>query len=140
KKITSNTTVTYTDATAVNGTTYTYGVRAYKSTTKGAYAVKKTVRLTGVALSSVTNSAAGKMTAKWAKNDKSTGYQIEYATDSGFTDAKSVTVSGADTLAKTVASLTKGSTYYVRVRAYKTVSSVKYYSAWSAAKSVKIAM
>ncbi|MBQ6163737.1 MAG: fibronectin type III domain-containing protein, partial [Clostridia bacterium] len=75
---------------------------------------------------------------KWAKNEKATGYEIQYATNAGFTSAKTVTVSGASTLSKAIASLTKGSTYYVRVRAYKTVSSVKYYSAWSAAKSVKI--
>ena len=32
----------------------------------------------------------------------------------------------------------KGKTYYVRVRTYKTVSSVKYYSMWSAVKSLKL--
>ena len=92
----------------------------------------------GVAVSGVTNSAAGKMTVKWAQKAKATGYQIQYATNSKFTSAKTVAVTDAATLAKTISSLTVGSTYYVRVRAYKTVSSVKYYSAWSAAKSVKI--
>ncbi|MBQ6163275.1 MAG: fibronectin type III domain-containing protein [Clostridia bacterium] len=140
KKITDTATVTFTD-TAVkdkNGVKYTYIVKAYKGTTKSAYTAKATYRLTGVAISSVTNSAAGSMTVKWAQNAKATGYQIQYATNSKFTSAKTVTVSGASTLSKTIASLTKGSTYYVRVRAYKTVSSVKYYSAWSSAKSVKI--
>ena len=78
------------------------------------------------------------MTVNWAQNAKATGYQIQYATNSKFTSAKTVAVTDAATLAKTISSLTVGSTYYVRVRAYKTVSSVKYYSAWSAAKSVKI--
>ena len=140
KKITSGATVSYSD-TAVkdnNGTKYTYYVRAYKSTTKSAYTAKATYRVTGVAISSLTNSAAKTMTVNWAKNAKATGYEIQYATNSGFTSAKTVTVSGASTLTKAIASLTKGSTYYVRVRAYKTVSGVKYYSAWSAAKSVKI--
>ncbi|MBR5428229.1 MAG: fibronectin type III domain-containing protein, partial [Clostridia bacterium] len=140
KKITSGATVSYSD-TAVkdsNGTKYTYYVRAYKSTTLSAYTAKATYRVTGVTVSSLTNSAAKTMTVKWAKNEKATGYEIQYATNSGFTSAKTVTVSGASTLSKAIASLTKGSTYYVRVRAYKTVSSVKYYSAWSAAKSVKI--
>ncbi|MBQ6165644.1 MAG: fibronectin type III domain-containing protein, partial [Clostridia bacterium] len=127
KKITSGVTVSYSD-TAVkdnNGTKYTYYVRAYKSTTKSAYTAKATYRVTGVAISSLTNSASKTMTVKWAKNDKATGYEIQYATNSGFTSAKTVTVSGASTLSKAIASLTKGSTYYVRVRAYKTVSSVK---------------
>lgn len=67
------------------------------------------------------------------------GYQLQHAANSSFTSAKTVTVTGASTLSKTVASLTKGNTYYVRVRAYQTVSGVNDRSAWSAAKSVKIA-
>jgi hypothetical protein len=39
---------------------------------------------------------------------------------------------------KTVKSLLKGKTYYVRVRAYKTVGKVNYYSAWSSVKSVTV--
>lgn len=35
-------------------------------------------------------------------------------------------------------SLTKGRTYYVRFRTYKTVGKAKYYSAWSALNNVKI--
>ena len=31
-----------------------------------------------------------------------------------------------------------GGKYYVKVRAYKTAGGVKYYSAWSATKSVKV--
>lgn len=35
---------------------------------------------------------------------------------------------------RVIGNLTKGKTYYVRVRAYKKVSGKTYYSAWSAAK------
>ena len=42
------------------------------------------------------------------------------------------------TVSKVISSLTKGKTYYVRVRTYKTVSGTKYTSAWSASKKVKI--
>ena len=140
QKITDGATVTFTD-TAVkdkNGVKYTYVVKAYRGTTKSAYTAKAIYRLTGVAISSATNAAAGSMTVNWAQNAKATGYQIQYATNSKFTSAKIVTVSGASTLSKTIASLTKGSTYFVRVRVYKTVSSLHYFSAWSTAKSVKI--
>ncbi|MBQ6165630.1 MAG: leucine-rich repeat protein [Clostridia bacterium] len=139
--ISGSTTVKYVD-TAVkddNGIKFTYMVKAYKSTTVSSYTAKAIYRMTGVAISSLSNSAAGTMTVKWAKNAKATGYEIQYATNSKFTSAKTVTVSGASTVSKAIASLTKGSTYYVRVRVCKTVSSVKYYSAWSSAKSVKIA-
>ena len=146
KTITSTSTVSYSD-TAVkskNGTTYTYYVIPYYknssgTVTKGSYSnTKKTVRLTAVSISSVKNSSSKKMTVKWAKNSKATGYQIQYSTSSSFSSYKTVTVSKAATVSKTIGSLTKGKTYYVRIRTYKTVSGTKYYSAWSGKKSVKI--
>ncbi|MCD8148979.1 MAG: BspA family leucine-rich repeat surface protein [Clostridiales bacterium] len=141
KTITSASTVSYTD-TAVkskNGTTYTYYVQPYNSSSKGAYATKKTVRLTGTTLSSVKNSASKKMTVKWSKKSRVTGYQIQYSTSSSFSSGnKTVTVSGASSKSKVISSLTKNKTYYVRIRTYKTVSGTKYYSAWSSKKSVKI--
>ena len=43
------------------------------------------------------------------------------------------------TAAKTVLKkLTAGKTYYVRIRAYKTVKGKKYYSAWSKVKDAKV--
>ncbi len=145
KTITSGSTVSYTD-TAVkskNGTTYTYAVKAYyksgSTTYTSSYTGKKTVRLTAVSLSSVKNSSSKKMTVKWAKNSKATGYQIQYSTSSSFASGnKTVTVTGASSVSKVISSLTKGKTYYVRIRAYKTVDGTKYYSAWSSKKSVKI--
>lgn len=141
----SGSTVTYTNKTSgtykvTNGKTYYYKVIAYASTGKGtASSVKTTVRLTGVTLSSVKNSASKKMTVKWKKNSKATGYQIQYSTSSSFASGnKTVSVSKAATVSKTIGSLKKGKTYYVRIRAYKTVSGTKYYSAWSAKKKVKI--
>ncbi len=145
KTITSGSTVSYTD-TAVkskNGTTYTYAVKAYyksgSTTYTSSYTGKKTVRLTAVSLSSVKNSSSKKMTVKWAKNSKATGYQIQYSTSSSFASGnKTVTVTGASSVSKVISSLTKGKTYYVRIRAYKTVDGTKYYSAWCSKKSVKI--
>ena len=112
--IKSGGTVTYTDAKAnTNGTKY--------------------------AISSAVNSAAGKVTVKWDKNAKGTGYQIHYCTDKTFeTGNKSVSINSASTVSKVIGSLTKGKTYYLRIRTFKTVGSTKYFSAWSAVKSVKI--
>ncbi|MCD8146485.1 MAG: fibronectin type III domain-containing protein, partial [Clostridiales bacterium] len=136
----SGSTVSYSD-TAVkskNGTTYVYAVRPYYSSTLGSYTGKTTVRLTGVSISSLKNSSSKKMTVKWGKNSKATGYQIQYSTSSSFSSYKTVTVTSYKTVSKTISSLTKGKRYYVRVRAYKTVSGTKYYSAWSSKKNVKI--
>ena len=89
-------------------------------------------------LSSVKNTASKKITVKWTKVSGVTGYQIQYATNKNFNSAKTVKVKGAKNVSKAITKLTVNKTYYVRVRAYKTVSGTNYYSAWSAKKSVKI--
>ncbi|MCD7837576.1 MAG: fibronectin type III domain-containing protein, partial [Clostridiales bacterium] len=144
KTVSGGSTLSWTDTSVSNGTKYTYTVRAYSkatgSTCWGAYnsTGKVTYRLTRPTISSLKNSSSKKMTVKWDKNSKATGYQIQYSTSSSFSSYKTVTVTSASTVSKTISSLTKGKTYYVRVRAYKTVSGTKYYSAWSATKNVKI--
>ena len=141
KTITSGSTVTFEDVKAnTNGTKYTYKVVA-KGTTGDSTLSKSRViyRVARPAVSSVTNTAASKMTIKWGKNAKATGYVIHYSTDKTFKSGnKSVTVTSASTVSRVISSLTKGKTYYVRIRTYKTVGSAKYWSMWSAARSVKI--
>ena len=76
-------------------------------------------------------------TVKWsAVTTQTTGYQLQYSTGSKFTNAKTVSVSSGKTTSKKVSKLSAKKKYYVRVRTYKTVSGKKYYSAWSAAKTV----
>ena len=133
-----NTTVSYVDTAAkTNGTKYTYKVVAIASGTgkAAASAAKAAYYMTAPTVKSVTNSASKTMTVKWSKNSKATGYQVRYVLGS---TVKKVTVKKAATVKKVIKSLKKGKTYKVSVRAYKTVSGTKYFSAWSAAKSVKI--
>ncbi len=142
-KLTDTTSTSYTDTTAKNGTKYTYTVRCINSAGKAYTSAYyntgiTTVRLTGVTLSSVKNVKTKKMTVKWKKNTKATGYQIQYSTSSDFSSYKTVKVKGYKNVSKTISKLTKGKKYYVRVRAYKTVSEKNYYSAWSSVKNVKI--
>ena len=68
-----------------------------------------------------------------------TGYQVTYSTSKKFTKktTKTVTVKGASKTSKTIKKLKKGKKYYVKVRAYKTVSGKKYYSAYTKVKSIK---
>ncbi|MCD7821118.1 MAG: fibronectin type III domain-containing protein [Clostridiales bacterium] len=140
KKITSGSTVSYTDTGAkTNGTKYQYKIYAYYGSTKSAASSTKTIYYVSTpSISSVKSSTAKKATVKWKKNAKASGYQIQYSTSSSFSSSKTVSVSKASTVSKTISSLTGGKTYYVRVRAYKTVSGTKYYSAWSSKKSVKV--
>ncbi|MBQ2041211.1 MAG: hypothetical protein II482_03580, partial [Lachnospiraceae bacterium] len=141
KKITSGSTVSYTDTAAnTNGTKYTYKIVAYAASGKSTLSKSKTFyRVSRPAISSLTSSAAGKMTVKWGKNTKATGYEIQYSKSKTFASGnKTATVTRNSTVSKVISSLTKGKTYYVRVRTYKTVSGTKYYSAWSVVKSVKV--
>ena len=87
-------------------------------------------------LKSLTASSKG-FTAKWSTvMTQTSGYQLQYSTGSKFTNAKTVSVSGSKTTSKTVTKLSAKKKYYVRIRTYKTVSGTKYYSEWSAAKTV----
>lgn len=60
-----------------------------------------------------------------------------YARNSKFTSSKkTVTVSSYKTTSKKISNLSAKKKYYVKVRTYKTVKGVKYYSSWSKVKSV----
>ncbi|MDE5888886.1 MAG: hypothetical protein K2H20_02580, partial [Bacilli bacterium] len=61
------------------------------------------------------------------------GYQIQFATKSDFSDAKTYTISGNGNVSKQFTGLYKNWKYYIRVRSYYTNGST-YYSAWSATK------
>ncbi|MCD8014608.1 MAG: fibronectin type III domain-containing protein [Lachnospiraceae bacterium] len=133
--------LTYTD-TAVkskNGTVYSYKITPYFGTTEGTGTVKNAVRLVSVKLSSVKSKAAKRITVKWKKTTKVTGYQIQYSTSKTFKKGnKTVKVSGAKKTSKTISKLKSGKKYYIRIRTYKKVNGVTYYSAWSSKKKVTV--
>ena len=109
--------------------------KTYQETTKK---VTVTVNPAKVKLTGVKNYKGKKLKAYWKKNTKVTGYQIQYSTSSKFKSAKTVTVKGYKSTSKTITKLTKNKKYYVRVRTYKTVGKVNYYSGWSNVKSITI--
>ena len=51
--------------------------------------------------------------------------------------SKTVTVGKTRTVSTKIKKLKAKKKYYVQIRTYKTVNGTKYYSAWSAKKSVK---
>ena len=84
--------------------------------------------------------ATKKLTVTFAKKTTQvTGYEVQYSTSSKFTTSttKTKTVTKNTTTSASITGLKAKTTYYVRVRTYKTVNGVKYYSGWSAAKSAK---
>ncbi len=108
-----------------------------KGNYKGTKSVSFKIVPKGTTISSVT-AGTKKFTVKWKKQaTQTTGYQIQYSTSSTFASGnKTVTVGKNTTLSKTIKELKAKKKYYVRIRTYKTVSSKKYYSSWSAKKSV----
>lgn len=119
----------------------TVGKYAVKVTFKNNYSGTKTlyfkIRPQGTNLVSVTPGSK-RFTVKWNKQTtQTTGYQIQYATNSSFT-SNVVTLSNSNnnTASTTIKNLKAKKKYYVRIRTYKIVNSTKYYSAWSGYKYV----
>ena len=115
------------------------GKYAVKVTFKGNFSGTKAlyfkINPKGTKLSSVT-SGKKQLTAKWsAQKSQTDGYQIQYSSSKSFKGAKTLTVSGNKTTDKTIRYLVGGKTYYVRVRTFKKVGNIRYYSSWSSVKS-----
>ena len=78
------------------------------------------------------------MTVSWKRDKKATGYQLTYAQNKKFKKGrKNITISKNKTTKKTVKKLKAKKTYYVKVRAYKSVGKTKLYGAYSGVKKVK---
>ena len=141
KTITKNSTVAWTDTSVYNGSKYTYKIRPYKTVNDKKYyaSAKNTLtmyRLNMVTVKSAKNVKTNKLTVTWNKNSKASGYQIVLKI--GSEKVKSLTITGNANVTKTIAKLTKGKTYKIYVRSFKTVGSKKYYSKFSSVRSVKI--
>ena len=124
------------DYTVSYGANVNPGAATIKVAGKGNYNGSKTVTFYIVpkAPTSLKLTAASKgFKVSYAKATGASGYEIAYSTSktSGF---KTVSTTDAS---KTISGLTAKKTYYVKVRAYKTVDGQKHYGAYSAVSSVK---
>ena len=130
----SNYTVTYASGRKNVGK---YSVKiTFKGNYSGTVTKYFTIKPKSTSISSL-KAGSKKFTVKWKKlTTQTTGYQIQYSTSSSFKNAKTVTVSKNKTTSKTISKLKAKKKYYVRIRTYKTVNGTKYYSSWSAKKSI----
>lgn len=137
KKLTAVNGTSYTDKRAKkNGKKYRYKVAAYKGSQKTGTSKEKTIYyLSRTKLIHVKGKAGRKLSVRWKKNKKASGYQIQYATGK---KQKKVSVSGKKKVSKTISGLQKGKRYKVAVRAYKKVGKATYYSPWSKSKKGKV--
>ncbi|MDO4460716.1 MAG: peptidoglycan DD-metalloendopeptidase family protein [Clostridia bacterium] len=143
KTITSGSTVTYTDisdtvAKAANGKAFKYTVKAYYKNSAGTYAygatsTAKTVYRVKAPATFTATAGTGYIKLTFSKVPTGMNYQIYRATSKTGTYSLIKTVSAGTTYYKNTG-LTKGKTYYYKVRAYKTINSVKVYSAYTAIK------
>lgn len=74
----------------------------------------------------------------WTPNTAQTsGYTVRYSTSKSFKSYSQVKVKGKSTASVKIGKLKPAKKYYVKVRAYKVVNGVTYYSSWSAVQTVK---
>ena len=101
----------------------------------------KTVKVAKVTVTAVKNVKTKSIAVSWKKAKNVSGYQITYSTDKKFgkKTTKTITVSSASAVKKTISKLKKGKTYYVKVRAYKKdAKAKKTYGSYSSVKKVTI--
>jgi hypothetical protein len=125
-----------------NGSTYVYKIESYNTTdTKQLTSTSKEktiVRLTAPTKVKVKNVSKQKLKISWAKNTKVGGYEIQYSTSKTFAKGNKRIKVSKSSAKKTISKLTKGKTYYIRIRSYYKADGETYYSVWSTKKSVKI--
>lgn len=122
---------------------YDFKVRAYQiDDSEKTYApfgavVSQYTSITNPKLNSAKSTSKKKIKASWSKVGGASGYQVMWSTYKNFSKNYKTKSVKAKSLSKTVTAAQSKKTYYVRVRAYKTISGKKVYSPWSSTKKVK---
>lgn len=150
KSITPSPTMTYGTTKLVKNTDYTISYKNNKEIGtatitikgKGNYSgtVTKTFKIfpKTVSLKSVVSQKSRIFKATWKKDSAVSGYEVLYSINKNFTSSKTKNVSRGTAVSALVTNLPSGKTYYVKVRAYKTVSGKKIYGSYSSVKPIKI--
>lgn len=122
---------------------YNFKVRAYQiDDSEKTYApfgavVSQYTSIAKPKLNSAKSTSKKKIKASWSKVGGASGYQVMWSTYKNFSKNYKTKYVKAKYSSKTVTTAQSKKTYYVRVRAYKTISGKKVYSQWSSTKKVK---
>ena len=109
----------------------------FKGDYEGTKKLTFTIKPKGTSLSKISDGKK-KFKVSWKKQKtQTTGYELQYATNSKFTSGKKVKITKNKTTSSTIKNLKAKKKYYVRIRTYKKVNGKTYYSSWSKSKSVK---
>ena len=138
KDITSSSTLSYTNSSLSSNKKYYYKIRAFKIVNGRKYYGYYSSIINGetkVSTPTVKLSTPKSKSIKvsWNKVSGAKGYEVYRATSKKGTYSKRITTSN---LNYTNTGLTKGKTYYYKVRAYKVVNKKKVYSSYSPIKSI----
>lgn len=134
----------YTDKGLTKGKTYYYKVASYVSADGkqviSEYSKTVSVKATAPAPSTISakKSKSGVAKITWGKSNGASGYEVYMAKSKSGKFSKISTVSKPTTLSCTKSGLTKGKTYYFKVRSYTTVSGKKVYSNFTKVVKVKV--
>jgi hypothetical protein len=135
----TQTTVGFLNTALVTNTTYNFKIRAYRlvGTTKvyGAYSsVVSTKPIPSVPSISVVSGGTNALKVSWPAVAGASGYEVSYAA----TEEGTYTLLPLQTaLSATISGLTVDTPYYVKVRAYRLVGTLKVYSGYSTIVSAK---
>lgn len=122
---------------------YNFKVRAYQiDDSEKTYApfgavVSQYTSIAKPKLNSAKSTSKKKIKASWSKVGGASGYQVMWSTYKNFSKNYKTKSVKAKYSSKTVTTAQSKKTYYVRVRAYKTINGKKVYSQWSSTKKVK---
>lgn len=143
KTITGSSNNTYTIKNLKTGSVGSYKVAAYIKDSETKYgkkssSVKVTPKPTTATIKKINSSSKKKFWVKY-KYVAASGYEIQWSTTKDFSsNKKTQVVKNKNTTGYTISTAQSNKTYYVRVRAYKTVDGKKVYGSWSSTKSIKV--
>lgn len=92
----------------------------------------------GEEIESILEKTPKTLTISWTKGINCDGYEVEYATDSDFSNAKTRIVNSVTTETCRIDGLTAGKTYYVRLRSFMNFGGETLYSEYSDVYSATI--
>lgn len=150
RKIRPEVKLTYNGVQLTEGKDYALSYKNNKKTGKAEVTIHGTGNFTGsrkayfyivpakTTLKSVSSPAKGKIKVRWKKVRLTTGYEIQICRNKKFKKSvKKILVKKAKRVKKVVKVKTK-KTFYVRVRAYKTIDGVRRYGAYSKKLKVRV--
>jgi uncharacterized repeat protein (TIGR02543 family) len=136
--ISSGSTLTFTNTNITTGKNYYYKIRAYR-TVNGVkvYSSYSSVTNSKPVLATPTGvkalrASSSSIKISWNEGSEASGYEVYRATSKMGSYSKLATITSSSTITYINKSVTKGRTYYYKVRSYRMVSGKKIYSGYSA--------